>query len=96
MVRDPEVTSSSLSTGRNCKSGEWTNSAPFHPQYHDWGVLEQGTEPPAATWVLQQKCPLLRMCVHYCVCVHLDGLNAEHKFTMTKSGFTEQKSSVVL
>ncbi len=30
-------------------------------------------------------CPLLRVCVHcvyvhYCVCVHLDGLNAEHKF----------------
>ncbi len=25
-------------------------------------------------------CPLLWLCVHYCVCVHLDGLNAEHKF----------------
>ncbi len=29
-------------------------------------------------------CPLLRVCVHFsllCVCVHLDGLNAEHKAT---------------
>ncbi len=25
-------------------------------------------------------CPLLRVCVHYRVCVHLDGLNVEHKF----------------
>ncbi len=25
-------------------------------------------------------CLLLRVCVHYRVCVHLDGLNAEHKF----------------
>ncbi len=25
-------------------------------------------------------CPLLQVCVHYCVCVHLDGLNAEDQF----------------
>ncbi len=48
------------------------------------------TEPPAAPRVPQQYgCPLLWVCVHgvcvcgsllIAVCVHLDGLNAEHTF----------------
>ncbi len=45
-------------------------------QYHDWSeTLEQGTEPPTAPGRRSVGCPLLR------VCVHLDGLNAEHNFT---------------
>ncbi len=33
-------------------------------QYHDWGVLEQGTEPPTAPRAPQHGCPLLKVCVH--------------------------------
>ncbi len=66
----------------------------LHPQYHDWGVLEQGTEPPTAPRAPQHKwlptapgvclrcvCSLLWVCT-------LDGLNAEHKFRVwvTKLG----------
>ncbi len=43
----------------------------LHLQYHDWGALEQGTEPPTAPGCWSNGCPLL------CVCAHLDGLNAE-------------------
>ncbi len=57
-------------------------SAFFHLQYHDWGeTLEQGTEPPTAPWAPQQKrWPGCVFTTHCCVCVHLDGLNAEHIF----------------
>ncbi len=37
--------------------------------------LEQGTEPPTAP-----RAPQYWMPTALCVCVHLDGLNAEHKF----------------
>ncbi len=56
-------------------------SALFHSQYHDWG-----TESPTAPRAPQQYgCPLPQVCVHgVCVftivCVHLDVLDAEHKF----------------
>ncbi len=33
-------------------------------QYHNWGVLEQGTEPPTAPRALEHGCPLFRVCVH--------------------------------
>ncbi len=70
---------------------EWITSALFHLQYHDWGeTFEQDTEPPTVPRAPQQYgCPLLRVCVHS-VYVHLDGLNAEHKFRVwvTKSGHT--------
>ncbi len=57
----------------------------LHPQYHDWGALEQGTEPqllPGCRSI--NGCPLLRVCVqcvcvHCCVCALWMGLNAEHK-----------------
>ncbi len=53
-------------------------------QYHDWGVLEQGTEPPTAPRAPQHKwlptapgvcsrcvCVFtVCVCVHCCVCVH--------------------------
>ncbi len=51
---------------------EWT-ALSLHLQYHDWGSLEQGTEPPIAPRALEQWLPTA-------VCVHLDGLNAEHQF----------------
>ncbi len=54
----------------------------LHLQYHDWGALEQGTEPPIAPRALEQwlptapgACSLLTA-----VCVHLDGLNEEDQF----------------
>ncbi len=55
------------------------------PQYHDWGALEQGTEPPTAPRAPQHKwlptapgvCSRC-VCVHCCVCAL--GLNAEHEF----------------
>ncbi len=80
---------SSLRSGRDCRWGEWITSALFHPQSHDWGeALEQGTEPPTAPRAPQHWLPTapgVCVCVclfttHCCVCVHLDGLNAEHKF----------------
>ncbi len=66
----------------------------LHPQYQDWGALEQVTEPSTAPRRRSiNNCPLPRVCVHgvcvcsllcvcvhCCVCAHLDGLNAEHKF----------------
>ncbi len=44
----------------------------LHPQYHDWGALEQGTEPPTASRVLQHWLPTalcVCVCVFVCVCV---------------------------
>ncbi len=52
----------------------------FHLQYHDWGeTLEARHRTPNCI-----GCPLLWVCVHgvvchYCVCVYLDGLNAEQQ-----------------
>ncbi len=58
------------------------NQRSLHLQYHDCGeTLEQAMEPPTAPRAPQQYgCPLLWVCVFSAVCVHLDGLNAEHKF----------------
>ncbi len=70
---------------------EWITSTLFHLQYQDWGeTLEQDTEPPtacpgaAAIWLPTA------LGVFTAVCVHLDGLNAEHKFRVwvTLSGHT--------
>ncbi len=59
----------------------------LHLQYHDWDALEQGTEPPIAPRVLEQWLPSAPDVCSQCVCslltavcVHLDGLNAEHQF----------------
>ncbi len=48
----------------------------LHPQYHDWGALEQGTEPPTAPRAPQHKwlptAPgVCSWCVFTAVCVHL-------------------------
>ncbi len=56
----------------------------LHPQYHDWGALEQDTEPSTAPRAPQHEwlstAPgVCSRCVCVCVCA-LDGLNAEHKF----------------
>ncbi len=53
-------------------------------QYHDWGALEQGTEPPTPQHKWLPTAPgvcsrCVCVCVHCCVCT-LDGLIAEHKF----------------
>ncbi len=47
----------------------------LHPQYHDWGALDQGTEPPTAPRATQHKwlptAPGVSsrcVCVHCCVC----------------------------
>ncbi len=39
--------------GRNCRGVNVQHS--LHPQYHDWGALEQGTEPLNAPLALQHK-----------------------------------------
>ncbi len=67
----------------------------LHLQYHTWvETLEQGTEPLAAhccvcVCVCVCVCACVRACVCVCVhslltavCVHLDGLNIEHKFKL--------------
>ncbi len=67
--------------------GVVNNERSLHLLYHDWGeTLEQGTEPPTAPRPPQHWQPTAPgvcsrcVCVHYCVCMHLDGINAEHKF----------------
>ncbi len=66
-------------------------------------TLEQGTEPTTAPWAPQQKwlptapgvcslCVCVCVCVCVCflltaVCVHLDGINAEHKFQVWSCTF---------
>ncbi len=72
--------------GRNCNWGEWMSSALcLHLQYHDWGALEQGTEPPTAPRAPQHKwlptAPgVLTVCVFTAVCVYFGWVNAEHTF----------------
>ncbi len=90
-TRNPKVVTSSLRSGRNCRWGEWMYSALFHLQYHDWGVLEQGTEPSTAPRAPQHKWlpTALGVCSLLCVCA----LNAEHKFpvwvtsSLSQNGF---------
>ncbi len=45
-------------------------------QYHAWGALEQGTKPPTAPRICRSinGYPLLRVCVHCCVCALWMGL----------------------
>ncbi len=84
-VTKMRVVSSSFRSGRNCRWGEWITSALFHLQYHDWGALEQGTEPQLLPGHCSiNSCPLLRVCVHdVCVCVcsllcvHFGWVNAD-------------------
>ncbi len=58
--------------------GGVNNERSLHLRYHDWGeTLEQGTEPPTAPRAPQHWLPTA---LGVCVCTHLDGLNAEHKF----------------
>ncbi len=70
----------------------------LHPQYHDWGALEQGTEPPTAPQVPQHK----KIAAHcsgcvftVCVCT-LDGLIAEHKFQVWVTYVTSRSLSLIM
>ncbi len=45
-----------------------------------FSTIEQGTEPPTAPRALQHWLSTAPGVCSWCVCVHLDGLNAEHKF----------------
>ncbi len=72
---------SSLRSGRNCGWGEWMSSvlSTFNTTT-EVRPLSKAPNPQ-----LLPRRPLLRVCVHgvyvfTTVCVHLDGLNAEHKF----------------
>ncbi len=53
-------------------------SSALHSQYHDEVSLSKALNPQLLPRCCNIGCPLL--CVHCCVCVHLDGLNAEHTF----------------
>ncbi len=53
--------------------GGVNNQRSLHSQYHDWGALEQGTEPPTAPRAPPHWLPTAPgVCSQ---CVHLDGLN---------------------
>ncbi len=78
-TRNPKVASSSLGPAGIVGGGVNVQRS-LYPQYHDWGVLEQCTEPPTPPRAPQHKwlptCPLLWVCVHSvcvftAVCVHL-------------------------
>ncbi len=46
-TRNRKVASSSL-VPAGIVGGGVNNQRSLHPQYHDWGALEQGIEPPTA------------------------------------------------
>ncbi len=48
--------------------GRVINQHSLHPQYHYWGVLEQGTEPPIAPRALEQWLPTALGVCSQCVC----------------------------
>ncbi len=54
----------------------------LHLQYHDWGALEQDTEPPTAPRVPQHKwlSTAPGVCSRFVGVCTLDGLIAEHEF----------------
>ncbi len=62
-----------ISVCRTIKNSEITSTLYLHPQYHDWGALEQGIEPPTAPRALKQKwlptAPGV-FTLTVCVCVH--------------------------
>ncbi len=72
-----KVVSSSLGPAGIVGGGSECPVLSLHLQYHDWGALEQGTEPPTAPRAPQCKwLPTVhgvRVCVFTAVCVHLDG-----------------------
>ncbi len=76
----------SLRSGRNCRWGEWITSAlspPSIPRLRcPWARHRTpNCSPGAAALAAHSGCVFtVCVCVHCCVCAHLDGLNAEHKF----------------
>ncbi len=83
---NPKVVGSSLRSGRNCRWGEWMTSAlSTLNTTTEVRPLRKAPNPQLLPGRRSIGCPLLRVCVHgvcvfTAVCVHLDGLNAEHKF----------------
>ncbi len=77
---NPKVAASSLRSGRNCRRGEWiTNALSTFNTMTEVRPLSKALNPqllPGAA-ALAAHCS---GCVFTTVCVHLDGLNAEHKF----------------
>ncbi len=72
-----KVVSSSLGPAGIVSEGGVIVQLSLHLQYHDWGALEQDTEPPNAAHYV---CVCVCVCVFTAVFVHFDGLKAEHKF----------------
>ncbi len=74
------IAGSNLGSGRNCQWGEWISStlSTFNTMTEE-RPLSKTPNPQLLPGHRSIGCPLLRVCVHS-VCVHLDGLNAEHKF----------------
>ncbi len=70
---NPKVMGSSLRSGRDCRWGEWMSSA-----LSTLNTMTPGTKPTTAPQAPQLKCLPTAPGVY--VFVHLDGLNAEHKF----------------
>ncbi len=80
---EPEVVGSSLGSSRKCQWGEWITSvlSTFNTRT-EVRPLSKAPNPQLLPGRRSIGCPLLRVCVHYCVCA-LGWLNAEHKFQAT-------------
>ncbi len=83
---NPKVESSSLGPAGIVGGGSEC-TALSQPQCHDWGALEQGTEPPTAPRASQHKWLPTAVCVHgvcVCVCVcslwmvYMQSMNSEY------------------
>ncbi len=66
-------------SGRDCRWGEWITSSTLSTFNTTTEVrpLSKAPKPQLLPGRRSIGCPLLQVYVHYCVCVHLDGLNAE-------------------
>ncbi len=64
---------------RDCGWSECT-ALSLHPQYHDWGALEQDTKPSTAPRAPQAAHCSGCVFTVLCVCVHLGWVKCKHKF----------------
>ncbi len=67
----PKIAGSSFGPSGIVGGGEGNVLRSLHPQYHDWGDLEQGTEAPGAAALAAHcsGCVCESVCECVCVCV---------------------------
>ncbi len=66
-THNPKVASSSIGPAGIVGGGVNVQRS-LHPQYHDRGALEQGTEPPTAPWQHKWLPTAPDVCSLLCVC----------------------------